>query len=167
MQFYVSFVSFPIPYRFFSTCLGLGLTDEPSFGYPAWRYFDSIGRATLLLLGFPPMFVLLLITALVFQISEQNVRLVLVSIFGIFYVMSYSPTAGPAPFAISAEVFSLVTREIGHSLAVGVNFVGLGFILLIFSSLSDAMGGYTASLALFVSRSFSILLSAHVDITQY
>lgn len=97
------------------------------------------------------MFILLLITALLFQIPEKNVRLVLVSIFGILYVMAYAPTAGPAPFAISAEVFSLVTREMGHSLAVGVNFVSLGIVLLIFPSLSDAMGGLTASLALFVS----------------
>lgn len=110
------------------------------------------------------MFCLLLITALVFQVPEKNVQLVLVCIFGILYVMIYSPTAGPAPFAISAEVFSLVTREIGHSLAVGVNFVSVGFVLLIFPSLSDVMGGYTASLALFVSPSLTFLLQ-HVWIS--
>ena len=101
---------------------------------------------------------MLLITALVFLVPEKNVQLVLVSIFGILYVMFYSPTAGPAPFAISAEVFSLVTREIGHSLAVGVNFVCVGIVLLIFPSLSHLMGGYTASLALFVSPSPTFLL---------
>lgn len=104
------------------------------------------------------MFCLLLITALAFQVPEKKLQLGLVSTFGMLYVMSYSPTAGPAPFAISAEVFSLVTREIGHSLAVGVNFVCVGFVLLIFPSLSDAMGGYTASLALFVSPSLTSLL---------
>jgi hypothetical protein len=129
--------------------------NNTRFGLPAFWYLDKIGRANLLLLGFPPMFIFLLITALVFQVSKDAGRLPLVSVFGLFYVIAYSPTAGTSPFAISAEVFPLVIREVGHSLAVGVNFVGLGLVLAIFPSLSDAMGGYTASLSLFVSIPFA------------
>jgi Sugar (and other) transporter len=123
-----------------------------SFGAPAFWLLDLVGRATLLLLGFVPMFVLMLILAFSFKEGvEGDARVQLVSVMGILYTIAYSPTAGTSPFAISAEVFPLVVREVGHSLAVAVNFLGLGLVLLVFPSLSGAMGGYRGSLSLFVS----------------
>lgn len=106
----------------------------------------------MLLLGFVPMFISMLILAFSFEEgSEGDARVPLVSVFGFLYIISYSPTAGTSPFAISAEVFPLVVREVGHSLAVAVNFIGLGVVLLFFPRLSGAMGGYRGSLSLFVS----------------
>jgi hypothetical protein len=108
----------------------------------------------MLLLGFVPMFVLMLILAFSFKEGvDGDARVPLVSVFGILFIIAYSPTAGTSPFAISAEVFPLVVREVGHSLAVAVNFIGLGFVPSIFPSLSRAMGGYRGSLSLFVSTS--------------
>jgi len=111
----------------------------------------------MLLLGFIPMFVLLLIVALCFKVGG-GAHIPLVGVFGVLYIIAYSPTAGPTPFAISAEVFPLVFREVGHSMAVAVNFVSLGVVLLVFPSLSSAMGGYRSSLSLFVSIHFQPLL---------
>lgn len=105
----------------------------------------------MLLLGFVLIFVLMLILAFSFKEGQAgDARVPLVGVFGIS-IIAYTPTAGTSPPAISAEVFPLVVREVGHSLAVAANFLGLGLVLLIFPSLSDAMEGYRASLSLFVS----------------
>jgi hypothetical protein len=98
------------------------------------------------------MFVLMLILAFCFKEGfGGDARVPLVGVFGTLYIIAYSPTAGTSPFAISAEVFPLVVREVGHSLAVAVNFIGLGLVLLFFPFLSAKMGGYRGSLSLFVS----------------
>jgi hypothetical protein len=99
------------------------------------------------------MFLWMLLLAISFKTGEQDgsTRPVLFGVFGILFAMFYSPTAGTSPFAISAEVFPLVIREVGHSLAVAVNFVLLGVILLVFPIMSNAMGGYSGGLGLFVS----------------
>ena len=106
----------------------------------------------MLLLGFIPMFVLMLVLAFSFQNgADGNAHVALVATFGLLYFVAYSPTAGTSPFAISAEVFPLVVREVGHSLGVAVNFIGLGIVLLVFPALSDGLSGYRGSLSLFVS----------------
>ncbi|RYP10999.1 hypothetical protein DL764_000296 [Monosporascus ibericus] len=79
------------------------------FGTPAFWLLDRVGRATMLLLGFVPMLVLMLSLAFSFEAEAQSdTRVALVSTFGILFFIAYSPTAGPAPFAISAEVFPLI-----------------------------------------------------------
>ena len=98
------------------------------------------------------MFVLMLSLAFSFKENAAGVqvaRVPLVIVFGILYIIAYSPTAGTSPFAISAEVFPLIVREVGHSFAVAVNFLALGFVLLVFPPMS--VGGYRGSLLLFVS----------------
>jgi hypothetical protein len=106
----------------------------------------------MLLLGFVPMFVLMLVLAFSFKDGPHgDAHVGLVGTFGLLFFVAYSPTAGTSPFAISAEVFPLVVREVGHSLAVAVNFIGLGIVLLVFPALSDGLGGYKGSLSLFVS----------------
>jgi len=100
------------------------------------------------------MLVLMLALAFSFKVSaegDQVARIPLVAVFGILYIIAYSPTAGTSPFVISAEVFPLVVREVGHSFAVGINFLGLGLVLLVFPSMSGSMRGYRGSLSLFVS----------------
>jgi hypothetical protein len=144
-----------------------GPADDISFGLPAFYYGEVIGRATLLLLGFPPMLLWMLLLAISFATGDQgdNTRIVLFGVFGTLFVASYAPSAGTSPFAISAEVFPLVIREVGHSIAVAINFILLGITLLVFPILRNAMGGYSAILGLFVgfSRlSVSVTLS-HVQ----
>jgi len=76
------------------------------------------------------MFVLMFLIAFSFKGGKSNnVDVPLLGVSGILFVIAYSPTAGPTPPAISAEVFPLVVREVGHSLAVAVNFPGLGLLL--------------------------------------
>lgn len=101
------------------------------------------------------MFVFMLLLAVFSGIREpgEHSLTVLFGIFGLLFMIAYSPTAGTSPFAISAEVFPLVIREVGHSLAVTVNFVLLGIVLLVFPKLSDNKGAYGSSLGLFVSHS--------------
>jgi hypothetical protein len=98
------------------------------------------------------MFFWMLMLAISYEIGadDGNSRPVLFGVFAILFMIFYSPTAGTSPFAISAEVFPLVIREVGHSLAVAVNFVLLGFVLLLFPIMSREMGE-SASLGLFVS----------------
>ncbi|KAF2746755.1 hypothetical protein M011DRAFT_403878 [Sporormia fimetaria CBS 119925] len=130
---------------------GLGLSNF-IFGLPAFYYGDSIGRATLLLLGFPFMFFFMLLLAFFDTPQGGDTQGVLFGVFGLLFMIAYSPTAGTSPFAISAEVFPLIVREVGHSLAVTVNFVLLGFVLLVFPIMSEAMGGgYRRSLGLFAA----------------
>jgi MFS family permease len=131
---------------------GIGLCNF-LFGLPAFWLLDRVGRATMLLLGFIPMFILMLVLAFSFkaQATGDPNNIPLAGVFGILFVIVYSPTAGTSPFAISAEVFPLVVREVGHSLGVAVNFIGLGLVLLFFPSLSSAMGGYRQSLSLFAA----------------
>ena len=44
----------------------------PSFGAPAFYLLDVVGRSTLLLLGFVPMFILMLILAFSFRIDASG-----------------------------------------------------------------------------------------------
>ncbi|KAN0071903.1 Sugar transporter domain containing protein [Elaphomyces granulatus] len=131
---------------------GIGLCNF-LFGLPAFWLLDRVGRSTMLLLGFIPMSILMLVLAFSFepQATGDPNNIPLAGVFGILFVIAYSPTAGTSPFAISAEVFPLVVREVGHSLSVAVNFIGLGLVLLFFPSLSSAMGGYRQSLSLFAA----------------
>jgi hypothetical protein len=95
---------------------------------------------------------LMLTLAFCFKIDQDSsARIPLIGVFIVLFTIAYSPTAGTSPFSVSAEVFPLVTREAGHALAVAVNMTFAGILGLTFPWLSLAMGGYTASLSLFVS----------------
>jgi len=131
---------------------GIGLCNF-LFELPAFWLLDRVGRATMLLFGFIPMFIFMLVLAFSFkpEVTGDSYHLPLAGVFGILFVIAYSPTSGTSPFAISAEVFPLVVREVGHSLGVAVNFIGLGLVLLFFPRLSSAMGGYRQSLSFFAA----------------
>jgi hypothetical protein len=68
------------------------------------------------------------------------VQIPLVSIFAIIFVLFYAPTAGTSPFSISAEVFPLVSREAGMAVAVAVNLLGAGLLVLVFPFVMNSIG---------------------------
>jgi MFS family permease len=145
---------------------GIGLCNF-IFGTPAFWLVDRVGRATMLLLGFVPMFVFMLVLAFSFKGgANDEARVPLVAVFGLLFIIAYSPTAGTSPFAISAEVFPLVVREVGFSLAVAVNFLGLGIVLLFFPSMSNAMGGYKGSLSLFAALNLVALVLCYLFVPE-
>jgi MFS family permease len=117
-------------------------------GLPAYWLSDRIGRSIMLALGFPNMAWSMLVFAFLFKISDLSVQTPLVSIFAVIFVLFYAPTAGTSPFSISAEVFPLVSREAGMAVAVAVNLLGAGVLVLVFPSVMNSIGR-TGSLSIF------------------
>lgn len=94
-----------------------------------------------------------------FTIADDKARTVAVAILTIVvFTFFYSIGAGPVPFTLSAEVFPLAYRgerrplcnrncllkllaEVGMSISVMVNFLGLGLLVLFVPELTDAFGG--------------------------
>jgi hypothetical protein len=106
---------------------------------PALFIIDrSNGRRRALNWSFPFMAISLLGSALVLKAPEMEAgqpsigTIVGHYIFLVCFVVAYSIGEGPAAFVISAEVFPLVNRELGMSLAVFWNFMGAG-LLAVFS----------------------------------
>jgi MFS family permease len=117
-------------------------------GLPAYWLSDRVGRSIMLALGFPNMAWSMLVFAFLFKISDPSVQTPLVSIFAVIFVLFYAPTAGTSPFSISAEVFPLVSREAGMAVAVAVNLLGAGLLVLIFPFVMNNIGR-TGSLSIF------------------
>jgi MFS family permease len=117
-------------------------------GLPAYWLSDRIGRSIMLALGFPNMAWSMLVFAFLFKISDHSVQTPLVSIFAVIFVVFYAPTAGTSPFSISAEVFPLVSREAGMAVAVAVNLLGAGVLVLVFPFIMNSIGR-TGSLSIF------------------
>lgn len=118
-------------------------------GLPAYWLSDRYGRSILLALGLPNMAWSMLVFACLFQINENSAaRVPLVSIFAVIFTLFYAPTAGTSPFSISAEVFPLVSREVGMAVSVAVNLLGAGILVLVFPPLMDRIGT-TGSLSIF------------------
>ncbi|KAJ4338177.1 hypothetical protein N0V87_004154 [Didymella glomerata] len=101
-------------------------------GLPAYWLSDRIGRSIMLAMGLPNMAWSMLVLALLFQIDESTLRTPLVAVFAVIFVLFYAPSAGTSPFSIAAEVFPLVTREAGMAVAVAVNLLGAGMLVLVF-----------------------------------
>lgn len=117
-------------------------------GLPAYWLSDRIGRSIMLALGFPNMAWSMLVFAFLFKISDSSIQIPLVSIFAVIFVLFYAPTAGTSPFSISAEVFPLVSREAGMAVAVAVNLLGAGVLVLVFPFVMNSIGR-TGSLSIF------------------
>lgn len=102
------------------------------------------GRRMLLNYSFPGMALSLLGSALV--LLKPGVRTTVVIawhfIFLAFFMIAYSAGEGPAAFVISAEVFPLVNRELGMSLAVFWNFLGAGTLAVIAPWLLRELGQF-------------------------
>ncbi|KAH6851573.1 major facilitator superfamily domain-containing protein [Alternaria rosae] len=107
---------------------------------PALFYIDdSDGRRRLLNCSFPAMASSLLVSALVLKIPNRVVAIALHYVFLVIFMIAYSIGEGPAAFVISAEVFPLVNRELGMSLAVCWNFMGAGILAVFAPSLLKAL----------------------------
>ncbi|KAH7076863.1 sugar transporter, partial [Paraphoma chrysanthemicola] len=104
---------------------------------PALFVMDiSDGRRRVLNWSFPVMAFSLLGSALVLKIPEDSNQPDIGAIVGhyiflVLFMIAYSIGEGPAAFVVSAEVFPLVNRELGMSLAVCWNFMGAGFLAVI------------------------------------
>jgi hypothetical protein len=107
--------------NFLFTTIALFYIDKPN------------GRRTLLNWSFPGMAVSLLGSALVLKKPGVRTDGVIAShfVFLALFMIAYSAGEGPAAFVISAEVFPLVNRELGMSLAVFWNFMGAGILAVI------------------------------------
>ncbi|KAI0708285.1 hypothetical protein C8Q76DRAFT_770326 [Earliella scabrosa] len=98
------------------------------FAGPAIWTIDTFGRRNLLLVSFPLMAAMLLMTGFAFYIPEGNPARIGVIALGIYlFTAAYSPGEGPVPFTYSAEAFPLYIRDLGMSHATAVlwffNFV--------------------------------------------
>lgn len=93
------------------------------------------------------MFVL----AFLFKIPEDSIsRTPLITTFTIIFQIFYAATAGTSPFSISAEVFPLVSREVGMAVSVAINLLGAGILVLLFPMLLNRIG-VTGSLSIFAA----------------
>ncbi|KAJ7742574.1 sugar transporter-like protein [Mycena metata] len=112
------------------------------FAIPALFLIDSFGRRSLLLFGFPMMFLFLLAAGLSFLIpdSESQTRTGVIALFVYIFTIFYSFTEGPVAFQYSAEVFPTVHREQGMAWAVSINLFFAGVLGLTFPPMVAAMG---------------------------
>ncbi|KAF2004169.1 MFS general substrate transporter [Amniculicola lignicola CBS 123094] len=118
-------------------------------GIPAYWLSDRYGRSILLAAGLPNMAWSMFVFAFLFKLPEGSAaRVPLISIFAIVFTLIYAPTAGTSPFSISAEVFPLVSREVGMAVSVAVNLLGAGFLVLVFPMLMHRIGT-TGALSIF------------------
>jgi uncharacterized membrane protein len=116
---------------------------------PALFIIDrSNGRRRALNWSFPCMAISLLSSALLLKSPEKaDGDLSTGTIVGHFiflgmFVIAYSVGEGPAAFVVSAEVFPLVNRELGMSLAVFWNFTGAGLLAVLGPRLSTKLGKF-------------------------
>jgi MFS family permease len=116
-------------------CIGLAFgAANYMFGIPAYWLSDKVGRSIMLALGLPNMAWSMLVLAFLFKIpdSSETLRTWTTTIAAVVFVAFYAPTAGTAPFSISAEVFPLVSREAGMAVSVAFNLLGAGVLVLVF-----------------------------------
>ena len=106
----------------------------------AYWFIDSKGRRFLLLASIIAMVPLLLATGFSFKIQAYTARIAVVETFVVLYTAAYSPGAGVVPFLYASEVFPLINREAGVSLACSVNFVLAGLLALTVPQLNHALG---------------------------
>ncbi|KAI4611679.1 hypothetical protein J4E83_007929 [Alternaria metachromatica] len=99
------------------------------------------GRRRVLNWTFPVMAGALLMSAVIPKIPNQPKDGYIAGhyIFLVVFIIAYSVGEGPAAFVISAEVFPLVNRELGMSLAVCWNFMGAGLLAVLAPWLLDTL----------------------------
>lgn len=112
---------------------------------PALNVIDKThGRRRLLNWSFPCMALSLLAAASVLKSDKEasgrysTAAIAWHYIFLFAFVGAYSIGEGPAAFVISAEVFPLVNRELGMSLAVCWNFLGAGTLAMVATRLLES-----------------------------
>lgn len=131
-----------------------------SLGFGVWNFVCTIpalffiddprrsGRRRLLNWSFPCMCVSLLISGLLLLSPLEDPETGTLSkavvafhfVFLAAFTTAYSIGEGPAAFVVSAEVFPLVNRELGMSLAVFWNFMGAGILALLAPVMTKSLG---------------------------
>ncbi|KAL8846464.1 MAG: hypothetical protein Q9221_008448 [Calogaya cf. arnoldii] len=107
--------------------MGTGIVNW-LFAIPAVYTIDTFGRRNLLLVTFPLMGIMLLITGFSFYAPEGIGRIAGVATGIYLFMVVYSPGEGPVPFTYSAEAFPLYIREYGMAFATATTW-GFNFIL--------------------------------------
>ncbi|KAI4266793.1 MAG: hypothetical protein LQ337_008662 [Flavoplaca oasis] len=107
--------------------MGTGIVNW-LFAIPAVYTIDTFGRRNLLLVTFPLMGIMLLVTGFSFFAPEGIGRLAGVATGIYLFMVVYSPGEGPVPFTYSAEAFPLYIREYGMAFATATTW-GFNFIL--------------------------------------
>ncbi|KAI4096212.1 MAG: hypothetical protein LQ339_007017 [Xanthoria mediterranea] len=107
--------------------LGTGIVNW-LFAIPAVYTIDTFGRRNLLLVTFPLMGIMLLITGFSFYAPKGINRVAGVATGIYLFMVVYSPGEGPVPFTYSAEAFPLYIREYGMAFATATTW-GFNFIL--------------------------------------
>ncbi|KAI0696760.1 hypothetical protein C8T65DRAFT_663212 [Cerioporus squamosus] len=111
------------------------------FAGPAIWTIDTFGRRNLLLVSFPLMAVMLLMTGFAFWIPESSPAHVGIIALGIYlFTAAYSPGEGPVPLTYSAEAFPLYIRDIGMSLATSITWF---FTFIIALTVPALLGAWT------------------------
>lgn len=109
-----------------------------SVGLLVYWLSDICGRSILLAIGLPNMAWSILLLTFLFKLPEgSRARTALISTFTVVFQVFYAATAGTSPFSISAEVFPLVSREVGMAVSVAVNLLGAGLLVLVFPVLLE------------------------------
>ena len=128
------------PHNMRSLWLSFGFAVANAVFSPvAYWFVDVKGRRYILLSSLIAMVPLLLATGLSFMI-DGSAKVPVTEIFLILYTAAYSPGAGVVPFLYSSEVFPLINREVGMSLAVSVNFALGGVVALTVPPLLSSIG---------------------------
>lgn len=126
---------------------GIGLTNV-AFALPTYFLIDTRGRKWLLMVTLPILACLLGIASGGFSIStgRSDLRNSIITVFTYLFTAVYSFGVGPVPFTYSAEIFPLEQRIVGMSLAVSVNLLGFG-LLILFAPFADNRSTLLAAFA--------------------
>lgn len=110
---------------------GIGLTNV-LFALPTYFLIDKRGRKWLLMVTLPVLACLLGVVSGGFSIpnDKPELRKPIIAVFTYLFTAVYSFGVGPVPFTYSAEIFPLEQRIVGMSLAVSVNLLGFGLLIL-------------------------------------
>jgi hypothetical protein len=110
---------------------GIGLTNV-IFAVPTYFLIDKRGRKWLLMVTIPFLACFLAVAARSFKIPDAHMgsKKALITVFTYLFTAAYSLGVGPVPFTYSAEIFPLEQRIVGMSLAVCVNLLGFGLLIL-------------------------------------
>ncbi|KAM0712550.1 hypothetical protein Q7P37_011647 [Cladosporium fusiforme] len=110
---------------------GIGMTNV-LFALPTYFLIDKRGRKWLLMVTLPALACLLGVASGGFSLPTARpiLRKSIITVFTYLFTAVYSLGVGPVPFTYSAEIFPLEQRIVGMSLAVSVNLLGFGLLIL-------------------------------------
>jgi hypothetical protein len=116
---------------------GIGLTNV-LFAIPTYFMIDTRGRKWLLMVTIPFLAISLGVVSRCFDIpdAQSSLKKGLTTPFTYLFTAVYSMGVGPVPFTYCAEIFPLEQRIVGMSLAVSVNLLGFG-LLILFAPFAD------------------------------